>query len=148
MDQRLRSAIQQKLSGLKVLVVDDMGPNIKNYAYFLSQMGFERNNIAHAKDGLQGLLKMTKIRPDLIITDWNMPMTDGLQMVKKVRSVGAFKDTPIIMITAEADKDVKQAKPYVNAVLKKPYTMADVEDRIYEALAQYFLKKLKSGTPG
>ena len=114
MDARIKELLKKKFPSIRVLIVDDMMPNIKNHKYVLTEMGFDERNIMHAKDGLQGLLKMTKFQPELIITDWNMPMTDGLKMVQKIRSTKTFADVAIIMITAEADKDLEQAKPFVN----------------------------------
>ncbi|THB69584.1 MAG: response regulator [Desulfovibrio sp.] len=144
MDNKLKELLKKQFPSIRVLIVDDMMPNIKNHKYVLSEMGFVDSNISHAKDGLQGLLKLTKFQPELIITDWNMPMTDGLKMVQKIRATKAFADVAIIMITAEADKDLEQAKPYVQGILKKPYTIKDVEDQVFFAMAKYLAKKMQA----
>lgn len=140
MDEKVKRVVKTQFPKMKVLIVDDMSQNIKNNAYFLMEMGFDRNNIQTARDGLTGLVKLQTFKAELILTDWNMPLADGLKMVKKIRSFSNYRDIPIIMITAESEKDTQEAQSFVSAVLKKPYSMKDVEDQIYLAVARFMIK--------
>lgn len=139
-DPRVKEIVKRKFPSLKVLLVDDMKPNIDNTSFLLDDLGVNKNNITVAGNGLQATLKMTTFKPDLIITDWNMPMTDGLDFVKYVRKIPQNNSIAIIMITAEPDKMMSDVKPYVDAFLKKPFTMKNVEDVIYTVLARRMLK--------
>ena len=57
--------------------------------------------VTEADDGVDGLRKLASARYDIIVTDINMPIMDGLKLVKRVRSDPVHKDTPIVIITTE-----------------------------------------------
>ena len=61
--------------------------------------------VTEADDGVDGLRKLASARYDIIVTDINMPIMDGLNLVKRVRSDPVHKDTPIIIITTEGSKE-------------------------------------------
>src|SRR5215204_3967412 len=64
--------------------------------------------ITEADDGVDGLRKLANARFDLIVTDINMPIMDGLKLVKRVRNDPVHKDTPIIVITTESAHEDRQ----------------------------------------
>ncbi|MBF0343635.1 MAG: response regulator [Nitrospirae bacterium] len=142
-DPRVKMLVRQQFKTMKVLLIDDMMPNIKNNTMLLEDIGFTKSNISYASNGAQAFSKLMVVKPNFIITDWNMPMVDGLTFVKKLREIEAYKDIPVIMITAEPDKKVKDVEPYVNAFLKKPYTIQYLEDTIYSVVARKLLKDKK-----
>ncbi|MBF0318162.1 MAG: response regulator [Nitrospirae bacterium] len=142
-DPRIKMLIRQQFKTMKVLLVDDMMPNIKNNIMLLEDLGFTKTNITTASNGAQAFSKLMVTKPNFIITDWNMPMVDGLTFVKKLRALEAYKDIPVIMITAEPDKKLKDVEEYVNAFLKKPYTIQYLEDIIYSVVARKLLKDKK-----
>ncbi|MBF0342630.1 MAG: response regulator [Nitrospirae bacterium] len=140
-DPRVTAIIKKRFNTMKVLLIDDMMPNIKNNAMLLDELGFQKKNITSALNGAQAFSKMMFIKPDLIITDWNMPMVDGFMFVKKLREIEAYRDIPIIMVTAEPDKSMEEVEPYVDAFLKKPYTIQFLEDMIYTVVGRKMLKE-------
>ena len=142
-DNKLGAVLKKKFGTMNLLLVDDMTSNIRNFKFLLEDMGFDPNKILTATNGIKALSQMTKIKPNFIITDWNMPMMDGLTFVKKVRSIDAGKNILILMITAELDKDMNQVEPYVNSFLQKPYTMATVEKVILSLIGRKILEAAK-----
>ena len=137
--EKVKEIVKSKFKSMKVLLVDDMELNITNNMMTLCRIGFSRSNISSANNGLTAFQMATRSNPDLIITDWNMPMTDGLTFVKKFRDFPAYKNIPIIMITAEPDKNRAEVETYINGFLKKPYTVDHVENLIYSVVGKKIL---------
>jgi two-component system chemotaxis response regulator CheY len=141
--EKVKEIVKGKFKTMKVLLVDDMELNITNNMMLLCRIGFGRSNITSANNGLTAFQMATKTPPDLIITDWNMPMTDGLTFVKKFRDFPAYSNIPIIMITAEPDKNRVDVEKYISGFLKKPYTVTDVENLIYSVVGKKMLADKK-----
>ncbi|MBW6489409.1 response regulator, partial [Sulfurimonas sp.] len=81
---------------MKLLVVDDSSTMRRIIKNTLSRLGHE--NILEGGDGVEGWNALdTNPDVDMLITDWNMPEMNGLELVKKVRADARFKDLPIIM---------------------------------------------------
>jgi two-component system chemotaxis response regulator CheY len=87
------------MTGYKVLVVED-SPTMRQLIVFALKRirGFQ---IVEANDGVDGLKKLSAEKFDLILTDINMPIMDGLKLVSMVRNDPNYKETPIIIITTE-----------------------------------------------
>src|SRR6266576_6195221 len=64
--------------------------------------------VTEADDGVDGLRKLASERFDLIITDINMPIMDGLKLVRKIRSDERHKDVPVIVITTEGSREDRE----------------------------------------
>jgi two-component system, chemotaxis family, chemotaxis protein CheY len=115
---------------LTVLVVDDFVTMRRIVRKILRDLDFE--NIIEAEDGSAALdvLKTTKI--DLIVSDWNMPRMTGLELLKQVRGTDNIKDTPFLMVTAEAQKEniVEAVKARVSNYIVKPFTAATLEEKL------------------
>ncbi|RUM87099.1 MAG: response regulator, partial [Thermodesulfatator sp.] len=90
-------------TSIRVLVVDDFATMRKIIKNILTQLGFK--NIIEADDGTTAWEILQKEPVDLIISDWNMPKMNGLELLKKVRSDEKLKDIPFLMVTAEAQKE-------------------------------------------
>jgi two-component system chemotaxis response regulator CheY len=104
----------------KILIVDD-ATTVRSLAKFaLSKAGFA---IVEAEDGAIGLQKAKAEKPDLIISDLNMPNMNGLEMCRAIKSDDALKATPIFMLTTEASADVaKEGKEIgIMAWIVKPF---------------------------
>ena len=87
--------------GKKVLVVDDSTTMVMSVTGMLTMAGFE---VESAGDGTAALAKLEgAFRPDLIITDINMPLMGGMEFIGKVRALPDFKFTPILTLTTESD---------------------------------------------
>ncbi|MDH3997688.1 MAG: response regulator [Desulfuromonadales bacterium] len=108
------------MSGFKVLVVED-SPTMRQLIVFALKRirGFQ---IVEANDGVDGLKKLSADKFDLILTDINMPIMDGLKLVSMVRNDPNYKETPIIVITTEgATEDRERALALgANEYITKP----------------------------
>ncbi|MGO9315204.1 MAG: response regulator [Syntrophobacteraceae bacterium] len=115
---------------LTVLIVDDFLTMRRIVRKILRDLDFQ--NILEAEDGSAALdiLKTTKV--DLIVSDWNMPRMTGLELLKEVRGNDSFKDTPFLMVTAEAQKEniVEAVKARVSNYIVKPFTAAILEEKL------------------
>lgn len=142
--EALHERLQHLFSNLKVLVVDDMPTNIDNIRLLLLRLGVQRSHIQTATNGLDAFTRIASFKPHLVTADWNMPVMNGLEFAKKVRAVPQFESLLIVMLTAEAELDLEQARPYVNAFLRKPATNATIEKMLLSVLGK---KVLQEGHP-
>lgn len=122
---------------MKVLVVDDFSTMRRIVKNLLRQNGY--TNIEEAEDGEQAYSKLQGGSFGFVISDWNMPNMDGLELLKKVRSDPALKDLPILMVTAEAEKDkvITAIQAGVNNYIVKPFSgevLKEKMDKIIEKL--------------
>ena len=116
------------------LVVDDSAAMRRHLVAALERLGLRT---AEACNGADGWRRLQAGRFDLICTDVNMPLMDGLKLVSLVRAGGAHQATPIVVITTEgAEAMTKEAvKRGANNLVKKPFT----PEQIKEKLASYFV---------
>jgi two-component system chemotaxis response regulator CheY len=116
---------------LKLLVVDDSSTMRRIIKNTLARLGYK--DILEGADGLEGWAQMDS-NPDIemLITDWNMPEMNGLELVKKVRADERFKDTPIIMVTTEGGKSevITALKAGVNNYIVKPFTPQVLKEKL------------------
>jgi ABC-type nitrate/sulfonate/bicarbonate transport system substrate-binding protein/CheY-like chemotaxis protein len=87
---------------IKILVADDSGTMRIMFKQILSKAGY--TNLVMAVNGADGFEKVKTEKPDLVISDWNMPKMGGLEFLKALRATDEFKDLPFIMATAQSDK--------------------------------------------
>jgi ABC-type nitrate/sulfonate/bicarbonate transport system substrate-binding protein len=118
---------------MPVLVVDDSGTMRAMFKQMLEKNGFE--NIIFAVDGNDGIKKLQEDKVDLILSDWNMPEKDGLELLKWVRSDENCKDIPFIMATAQGDKTQQELakKEGANGHIAKPFEAEELQGRIEQA---------------
>jgi len=114
----------------KILVVDDVAENRNVVVDLLSPLGFE---LAEAVNGREGLKMAQRLRPDLILMDIAMPEMDGLEAARQLRQIEAFKDVPIIALSASVSAaDSKQSlEAGMNVFIPKPFNM----DRLLNQIA-------------
>jgi len=120
---------------LKLLVVDDSSTMRRIIKNTLSRLGYE--DVLEGEDGLQGWAALNE-NPDMgmLITDWNMPEMNGLELVKKVRADARFTDLPIIMVTTEGGKAevITALKAGVNNYIVKPFTPQVLKEKLAAVL--------------
>jgi two-component system chemotaxis response regulator CheY len=104
----------------KVLVVDDSNSIRDMVSFTLKSAGYET---VEAKDGQDGLNKAQGARFDLVISDVNMPIMDGITLCQELRKLPSFKFTPILMLTTESSGDMKMRGKAAGATgwLVKPF---------------------------
>ena len=117
-------------SSIKVMVADDQLTIRALVRGGLQQLGFK--DIDEAPDGEEALRQLIVKPVQLIISDYNMPKLDGLNLLRAVRSHEPIKKTAFIMLTGRADKElVKKAVQYgVNNYLVKPFTITTLKEKI------------------
>lgn len=115
---------------MKVLVVDDFATMRRIVKNILVQLGYK--NIVEADDGATAVDVLKQEKVDMIISDWNMPKMTGLELLKHVRSTEGIKDTPFIMVTAEAQQDniILAVKAKVSQYIVKPFTAETLGEKI------------------
>jgi len=123
-------------AAMKVLVVDDSSTMRRIVVNMLAQSGYK--NVAEAADGAEAL-KLSEARQfDCVLTDWNMPNMNGLELTKELRLRPSYAKVPIMMITTEGGKkDVIEALTSgVTAYIVKPFTPPIFKDKMAELLAK------------
>lgn len=114
------------------LVVEDSPMMRQLLVFALSRV--KNLKVTEADDGVDGLRKLAATKFDLILTDINMPIMDGLKLVKRVRSDPMHKDTPIIIITTEGSTEDRTralqlgANAYITKPIQAPQVIAKVKE--------------------
>ncbi|XPF96158.1 chemotaxis response regulator CheY [Colwellia sp. RE-S-Sl-9] len=122
---------------MKVLVVDDFSTMRRIVKNLLRDLGF--TNIQEADDGSTALPMLQSGEFDFVVTDWNMPGMQGIDLLKAIRADASLSHIPVLMVTAEAKKEqiVMAAQAGVNGYIVKPFTAATLKtklDKIFERL--------------
>jgi DNA-binding response OmpR family regulator len=132
------SRIDTLVQSLAVLVIDDNHYMRKVVRNILVNLGVK--NVHEAADGIAGLEAIRMVGPDLVILDWEMPLLNGAELVRIVRSPGVFPvpDVPIIMLTGHVERwrVIEASRLGVNEFLKKPVSGKALLDRIVAIMTQ------------
>jgi two-component system, chemotaxis family, chemotaxis protein CheY len=115
---------------MKFLVVDDSSTMRRIVINTLTKAGY--SEFAEAGNGTEGLAELAKSPVDMVITDWNMPVMNGLEFVRAIRASAAGKDVPVLMVTTNAAKDdiLEALKAGVNDYVIKPFTPDVIKTKI------------------
>lgn len=119
----------------KVLVVDDEIHIVQVIAIKLRNNGFE---VLTAENGVQALEIAKTQKPDLVITDYQMPVMTGLEFIENLRQVADAAETPVIMLTARgfAIDDDRKNKLNIASLLSKPFSPREVLKCVEDVLQQ------------
>lgn len=115
---------------MKILIVDDFSTMRRIIRNLLRDLGF--NNTIEADDGKTAWPVMQAGSIDLLITDWNMPGMQGIDLLKAVRADPKTNKTPVLMVTAESKKEqiVEAAQAGVNGYIVKPFTAQTLKEKL------------------
>lgn len=115
---------------IRVLVVDDMSVSRGLLTQALDQLGVR--NYATASSGAEAIAYLQRTPVHLVVSDYNMPGMDGLELLQQLRASAATARTGFIMVTGTEDRNVIQrgAALGMNNYLPKPFTAATVRDCI------------------
>lgn len=123
---------------MKILVVDDFSTMRRIIKNLLRDLGF--NNTSEADDGLTALPMLKTGNYDFLVTDWNMPGMQGIDLLKAVRAEEdeKLKSIPVLMVTAEQKKEqiIQAAQAGVNGYIVKPFTALILKDKIDKIFAR------------
>jgi two-component system chemotaxis response regulator CheY len=117
-----------------VLVVDDDWHIRENITHHLKKMGF--SNIVTADTGASAFQQAIVKNFGLILSDWNMPDMDGLELLKNIRGIPSLASTPFLMITSNSDKQsvINAIKGGVEYYIVKPFEGKTLRNKIEEIL--------------
>lgn len=117
-----------------ILVIDDSPTMRRIISNTLDRIGFK--NSIEAANGKEALQQLENNEVDFIITDWNMPVMNGLEFVTEIRSDGDYSELPILMITTRGMKDdvLQAVHAGVNNYIVKPFTPETLEAKIEKLL--------------
>jgi len=122
---------------MKILVVDDSSTMRRIIKNTLARLGYK--DVIEGADGIEAWDALQN-NPDteVVITDWNMPNMNGLELVKKIRAEERYKDMPIIMVTTEGGKKevIIALKAGVNNYIVKPFTPQVLKEKLQVVLGK------------
>lgn len=119
---------------LTILAVDDSRTIREMLGHTLRQAGYQ---VITAEDGVHGLEVLQTERPDVIVTDINMPRMDGFGFIEAVRAEGPSKATPILVLTTESEPEKKARARAAGATgwIVKPFDPVKLIDAIRRVAA-------------
>jgi len=122
-------------TNMRVLVVDDFSTMRKIIKNILRQLGF--TNMVEADDGSTAWEVLNKDNIDFIVSDWNMPIMSGIELLRKVRASEEYADIPFLMVTAEAQQEniIEAVQAKVSNYIVKPFTPETLGQKIDKIFA-------------
>jgi two-component system, chemotaxis family, chemotaxis protein CheY len=117
-------------ANMKILVVDDMVTMRKILKNILKQLGFA--NIDEAENGQEALEKLHRDTFGFVVSDWNMPVMTGIDMLRAIRADEKLKAIPVLMVTAEAQQSnlVEAVQAGVSNYIVKPFTAETMQEKL------------------
>jgi two-component system chemotaxis response regulator CheY len=119
---------------MKFLIVDDFSTMRRIVRGLLKEIGY--NNAEEAEDGAVALGMLKNAKFDFIVSDINMPVMNGFELLSAVKADEALKHLPVLMVTAEARKEdiVRAAKDGAAGYIVKPFTKATLEEKVQKIM--------------
>jgi two-component system chemotaxis response regulator CheY len=119
---------------VRFLVVDDSSTMRRIIRNSLKAAGFD--DAVEAENGEGGLARLQADSVDFVITDWNMPVMNGIEFVTAMRGNAAFKATPVLMVTTMAEKEniLQAMQAGVTNYVVKPFDAATLKKKIDQIL--------------
>lgn len=116
----------------RALIVDDSTVMRKIVERSLRQAGLDPLVVSEAGSGTEGLEVLKAKKVDLILSDINMPLMDGLEFVRQIKAQNLAPGVPVVMITTESSEEhVKQAiEAGARGYIRKPFTAEQVKERV------------------
>jgi two-component system chemotaxis response regulator CheY len=115
---------------MKIMVVDDMSTMRRIVKNLLKQLGFA--NVEEAENGQEALTKLRADKFGFVVSDWNMPVMSGIELLKAIRADAGLKAIPVLMVTAEAQKEniIEAVQAGVNNYVVKPFTAEILQEKM------------------
>ena len=110
---------------MRILIVDDSRAMRSIVRRQVTQAGFENADIVEAENGQEALDEIREMRPDVVLSDWNMPVMTGIELLESLRANGV--DVPLGFVTSENSADFKDRAFDAGAafMITKPFTADD-----------------------
>jgi len=115
---------------MKILIVDDFSTMRRIIKNLLRDLGF--SNTSEADDGNTALPMLKSGGFDFLVSDWNMPGMQGIDLLKAVRSDPDLSTLPVLLVTAESKKEqiIEAAQAGVNGYIVKPFNATTLKEKI------------------
>ena len=115
---------------MDVLVVDDASAMRRIIRGLLKELGFK--NIREAENGQTALEELKRKKSDFVVSDWNMPVMNGIDLLRAIRSDDALKSVPVLMVTAEAKQEniIEAVKAGVSNYIVKPFNAQTLQEKL------------------
>lgn len=115
---------------MEVLVVDDAATMRRIVKGLLRELGFHK--VREAENGSLALEELKRKKADLVVSDWNMPVMMGIDLLRAIRADAELKATPVLMVTAEAKKEnlMEALQAGVSNYIVKPFTAKTLEEKL------------------
>jgi two-component system chemotaxis response regulator CheY len=130
-----------------ICIVDDQHSLLQMLRFALN---FQGVTVIEAVDGADALEKISSQHVDMLITDWQMPVMDGLELVRRLRKIETYADLPTVVISCRDDLEARKEARSLGVMtwLKKPFRISEVQLVVEHALgmsSQTFLPKSAEG---
>ena len=124
------------MSQIRALIVDDSSVMRKIVERSLRQAGLDLSSVMEAGNGAEALGILDANTVDLILSDINMPVMDGLEFVRQLQTVEKLRGVPVVMITTEgSESNVVQALSLgAKGYIRKPFTPDQVKEHVLPVL--------------
>jgi two-component system chemotaxis response regulator CheY len=124
------------MSQIRALIVDDSSVMRKIVERSLRQAGLDLSSVSQAGNGAEALGILDTNPVDLILSDINMPVMDGLEFVRQLQTMEKLRDIPVVMITTEgSESNVVQALSLgAKGYIRKPFTPDQVKEHVLPVL--------------
>jgi two-component system chemotaxis response regulator CheY len=125
------------MPGLRTLIVDDSAVMRKIVQRALRQAGFTIGEVLEAGNGFEALDILRQQTVDLVLSDMNMPVMDGLEFMRQIASVEKARGVPVLMITTEGSESHVMEAISCGAAgyIRKPFTPDQVKQHVLPLLA-------------
>ncbi len=124
------------MESLRALIVDDSSVMRKIVARALQQGGIAVGDVLEAGNGAEALEVITREKVDLVLSDINMPVMDGLEFVRQLQSVDNAKGVPVVMITTEGSEShvMEAISCGARGYIRKPFTPDQMKQHVVPLL--------------
>lgn len=120
----------------RILIVDDSSVMRKIVERSLRQAGLEIGEVVEAGNGIEALAAVREGPFDLILSDINMPVMDGLEFLRQLGTIDGGKTIPVVMVTTEGSESrvVEALSIGAKGYLRKPFTADQIKERVLPLL--------------
>lgn len=121
-----------------VLIVDDSLPMRSVIKKTFKAAGYGNLNFLEAEDGQKALVQLKDNWIDMVLTDYNMPVMNGLELVKEMKKDDRFDQVPVVVISTEGSREKKDEfyKYGASGYIKKPFAPEQLRDVIVDLLGE------------
>ncbi len=132
----------------KILIVDDSLPMRSVIKKTIKASGFNTSEFYEAEDGESALKVLDSNWLDIVVTDYNMPVMNGIELIQEMKKNEMFKEIPVLVITTEGNQQKIDAfiKSGATGYIKKPFTPEEIKIKLTEILGEQDYEQAFNGS--